>query len=95
MLAVDFYELDDEMNDVKAGTVFYDGQKIRVQGPRWIKELLKDGIAVGMVETKTVERFNLDQPEKLLQNLHRQYKGAYLRATKAYEVEGPVDAEDL
>ncbi len=86
MLAVDFYELDDKMNDIKAGTVIYDGQKIRVQGPRWIKELLKDGIVVGMAETKTVERIKLDQPEKFLQNLHRQYNNAYLRASKAREV---------
>lgn len=93
MLAVDFYELDDNMNDVKAGTVFYDGQKIRVQGPRWIKELLKDGIVVGIAETKTVERFGLNQPEKLLQNLHLQYRDAYLRATEAYEVEGDDKVE--
>jgi hypothetical protein len=81
MAKVDIHRLDEQGNDIVAGSFLWDGQQLTMDPPdsELLQEILEDEIPVGP------SRFTKDEPEDFLHALHFQYRSAYLRATEPYD----------
>ena len=86
-LAVNFHNLDKDGNDTIAGIVTWDGQKIRVQGPKWLVKLMGEPIGSPWPEGKGLKKVTFKDGEAFLQGLPYQYHGTYFCASKVFKME--------
>ncbi len=85
-LKVTLYGLDNDANDIELGTIEWNGARwlLQPEGDSLLLQTLRDPIAIESASGFQPLRAR-DEPEEFLRQLHREFKSAYLRASKAVE----------
>ncbi len=90
-MKVDFYKLDRNGRDTKAGSITWNGNRFIVT-PKSLSNILDEEILdLGTMKGVTSK----EDPERWLSNLYAHYKSAYFRASKINTSEGDKKWESL